>query len=300
VETAKAIIVPMKYVFAGSTSASGNAVLGRLVAKVGADKVTCLVRPTSDVRFLEGLGVQRAVADITEPDSYVGHLGPDVVYLDMTKPRYYDHSLRALRQAGVHRAYFVTTTSIFSRFQSLAEVYRDNERRIRSSELAWTILRPTMIYGSWRDHNMHKLIRTLNRYPVFPLFGGGRSLMQPVFADDLAAAIVAAMGEPATEGKEYNLGGPEAIPYRRIVETICELLDRRVRLVNVDTNVAYWLVRAIEWVPKLPITSEQVLRLKEDKAFDISSAVADLGYNPRPFAVGIAEEIRAMQAAEQL
>lgn len=294
------MVLRMNYVFAGSTSATGNAVLVRLVAKVGADKVTCLVRPNSDVRLLEELGVQSVVADITEPKSYVGTLGPDVAYLDMTKPRFYDHSLQALGQTGVRRAYFVTTTSVFSRFQSLAEVYRDNERRIRSSEFAWTILRPTMIYGSWRDHNMHKLIRTLDRYPAFPLFGGGRSLMQPVFADDLAAAIVAAMGEPATVGKEYNLGGPEAIPYRRIVETICELLGRRVRIVNVSTNLAYWFVRAIEWAPKVPITSEQVLRLKEDKVFDISAAVADLGYNPRPFAVGIAEEIRAMRAAGQL
>ena len=121
-----------------------------------------------------------------------------------------------------------------------------------------------------------------------------------MFADDLAAAIVAAMGEPATEGKECNLGGPEAIPYRRIVETICELLGRRIRFVSVPTGAAYWFVRAIERAPKVPITSEQVLRLKEDKVFDISAAVADLGYHPRPFAVGIADEIGAMRAAGQL
>lgn len=290
----------MRYVFAGSTSATGNRVLERLVETVAADRITCLVRPTSDVRHLDKLGVQRLVADMTDPATYVRALGPDVVYLDMTKPRYYEHSLAALRSAGADRAVFVTTASVFSRHSSLAAGYRASEESVRASGLAWTIVRPTMIYGTPLDRNMSKLIRTIGRYPVFPLFGGGSTLMQPVFVDDLAAGIVAAVTAGAGPGREYNLGGPEAVTYRRIVETICDLLERPVRLVSVPTGLAYWLVRAIEWLPPVPISAEQVLRLNEDKAVDISPAAADLGYRPRPFATGIAEEIAMMRSAGQV
>lgn len=287
----------MRYVISGTTSGTGNEVIKRLATKVGTENITCLVRPTSDIKPLQSLGLRLHVGDVTEPDSLRGILAPGTVYIDMTHPKHYHKSLEAVLAAGVERAYFVTTTGIFSRYNQFSDIYKINEARIRDSGIVYTILRPSMIYGSLRDKNMNRLVRFLARCPVFPLFGAGRSLMQPVFVEDLAEGIVAAIGETKTENQEYNLAGPQGIAYRQIIRTIARQLNRRVTLLNINTRFAARVARGAQHLPGFPVTEEQVLRLLEDKVFDIAKAVTELNYQPRPFAAGIAQEIAAMRAA---
>ena len=137
----------------------------------------------------------------------------------------------------------------------------------------------------------------MSRSPVFPMFGSGRALMQPVFVEDLAAGIVTAITKGGLEFKEYNLCGPEPISYREIVETILQILHRRVVLVSVNTHAAAVIARYAQRIPGFPVTEEQVLRLLEDKAFDISAAVTDLDYRPRSFLDGMSLEIAEMRSA---
>ncbi len=287
----------MRYLITGATSGTGNAVLQRLTAKVGCAGIACLVRRTSDTRLPRALGVSLHEGDITDAATLAPLLSPETIYLDMTHPRYYPGTLAALTAAGVRRAYFVTTTGIFSRYHSCSAIYQLGETLIRDSGLVYTILRPSMIYGTARDKNMHRLLRVLDRYPVFPLFNHGLSLMQPVYVDDLADGIVAAVGDERTAGQAYNLAGPAPLRYLDIIEIILAQLGRNVRLLNINTQLAYLLVRGLQWVPGFPITAEQVLRLKEDKVFDIAPAAAALGYRPRSFAAGIRREIDTMRQA---
>lgn len=287
----------MKVVFSGSTSDTGNRVLKKLVEKIGNDSITCLVRPTSDTRYLEQLKVRTVIGDVTEPETLKQVLNPSVSYLDMTHPKHYHKSLEAVVSAGVERAYFVTTTGIFSKYNQFSQIYKDNEAKIRASGIVYTILRPSMIYGSMRDKNMHRLIQFLDRYPVFPLFGAGKSLMQPVYAEDLAAGIVSAMVTVGTENQEYNLAGPTGITYKEIVDTILTKMNRSVLKINVNTTLAATIAKFAQKIPGFPVTEEQVLRLQEDKVFDISKAVRELGFSPRSFEAGIEIEIEEMRQA---
>jgi len=287
----------MRYVISGATSGTGDRVITRLVEKVGADNITCLVRPTSPVELLKSLGLRLHEGDVTDPANLRVLLSPETVYVDMTHPKHYHKSLEAVVKAGVERAYFITTTGVFSRYNHCSQIYKENEAKIRSSGITYTILRPSMIYGSMRDKNMHRLIGFLARSPVFPLFGAGRSMMQPVFVDDLADGIVRAIGDARTENQEYNLAGPAPISYRQIVEAILSKLERRVTLLNVSTYLAAGLVRGAQHIPLFPINHEQVLRLHEDKVFDVSKAELELNYHPRSFAEGIAQEVEEMRAA---
>ncbi len=286
----------MRYVVSGTTSGTGNSVIRRLSTKVGAESIVCLVRPTSDTRLLRKMGLTLHVGDVTNPDSLGRVLDPHTVYIDMTHPKHYHKSLQAVVAAGVERAYFVTTTGIYSSYNRFSEIYKVNEARIRASGIVYTILRPSMIYGTHRDKNMNRLLRFLERYPVFPLFGGGTSLMQPVYVEDLAQGIVDAVGDSRTENQEYNLAGPEGISYRSIVETILELLNRRVAIVPIPTRPAALIARLAQHLPGFPVTEEQVLRLLEDKVFDISKARSELNYQPRSFREGIALEIQEMRS----
>jgi nucleoside-diphosphate-sugar epimerase len=287
----------MQNVITGKTSNTGNRVVERLIQKVGTESITCLVRPTSNIAFLKEHHLALHVCDITEPESFRELLNPSTIYLDMTHPKHYDKSLEAVIKSGVERAYFITTTGIFSQYNQFSHIYKINEDKIRASGITYTILRPSMIYGSLQDKNMNRLIRFLNRYPVFPLFGAGRSLMQPVFVDDLADGIVSVIGNSATENQEYNLAGPEGISYRQIIDTILGELNSPIKLLNIPLPLAANAAKVAQHIPGFPVTHEQVLRLMEDKVFDIGKAQAELAYSPRSFADGIVEEIAQMRTA---
>lgn len=283
------------YVFSGATSATGNSVARKLAEKVGPENITCLVRPTSDVQPLRELCLRLHTADVTKPESYRSLFGPNVIYLDMTHPKYYNHSIAAVQSSCIERAYFVTTTGIFSKYHLCSDIYKHGEQMIRSSGLTYTILRPSMIYGSLRDKNMNRLIRFLARSPMFPIFGTGRSLMQPVYVEDLARGIVSAIGDAKTENQEYNLAGPHGIAYRDIVRIIARTLGRRPIVLYLNMRLAAEVARVAQRVPGFPINREQVLRLLEDKVFDISKAATELSYRPRSFEDGIRLEIDEMR-----
>lgn len=282
-------------VFAGATSGTGIRVYSRLVKIYGAENILCLVRKTSDLQALKDLNAQLSFADITIPDSYSHLLNSNVFYIDMTHPKHYDRSLAAVIASGVRRACFVTTTGVFSKYNQFSSAYKENEAKIRCSGIEFTILRPSMIYGHPSDKNMSKLIKFLNKYPVFPIFSSGDSMMQPVFADDLADGIVSAIVNPVSINQEYNLAGPTGVAYRSLLNTILDTMNRKTTLINIPFGIASFIVKYGENLPFFPITHEQVLRLQEDKQFDISKSIIELGYNPRSFEAGISIEIAEMR-----
>lgn len=289
-----------RYLIAGGTSDTGNRVVKGLVSCIGARCLTCIVRKTSaaeSVEFLRSLGVNLVVGDVTDPVVLADLLASSTTYLDMTHPKYYHQSIEVVGKAGIRRAFFITTTGLYSKYNDCSEIYKVGETRIKNSGVDYTIIRPSMIYGTERDRNMTRLLRYLSKWPVFPVFGDGLGLMQPVYVQDLADGIVKIVSNPElTRGKEYNLCGPTAISFTKLIEIACEALNKRVHIVHIPHAFAATVAGWGEHFPGFPIKKEQVLRLLEDKAFDISLAQKDLGYNPREFSAGIREEVSCLRA----
>ena len=129
--------------------------------------------------------------------------------------------LEACLSAAVRRAVFVSTTAIFTQLHAGSKVVRKAaEAAITSSVLDTTILRPTMIYGTPGDRNMIRLVRWLDRWPVLPVFGNGRSLQQPVHVSDVAWAVVQALETPVTIGRQFNISGAAPLTQRHSVSTM--------------------------------------------------------------------------------
>ena len=198
----------------------------------------------------------------------------------------------AAEGAGIERAVFVSTTAIFTSLNAGSKsMRRAAEDTIRASALRWTIVRPTMIYGTPADRNMARLLAALRRWPVFPLPGGGKRLQQPVHVDDVAAAVVSAVETDVAAGQAYDIAGPEALTLREVVEQAAAATGASPRLIPVPLTPLVAGARLYEAVAKRPrLRAEQLERLAEDKAFDIGPARADLRYDPRSFEQGIKEE----------
>ena len=73
------------------------------------------------------------------------------------------------------------------------------EQLVRDSSVQWTILRPTMIYGTPADRNIARLVRFVSRWPVVPIVAPD-ALQQPVHVEDVATAVATALACPITIG----------------------------------------------------------------------------------------------------
>jgi uncharacterized protein YbjT (DUF2867 family) len=207
----------------------------------------------------------------------------------------------AARHASIGRAVFVSTTAVTTRLPARTKQVRlAAEHDIRHSELEWTILRPTMIYGAPGDRNLSRLLAVLLRVPVLPVPGGGRHLQQPVHVADVADAVLNAVERAAATGHCYNVAGPEPLSFSDLLRICALTVGRRTRFIPVPLAPLAAATRGYEMLSSRPlITVEQVLRLAEDKTFAIDDAARDLDYAPRPFAEGIQAEARALGLAHR-
>lgn len=259
----------------GATGFLGSGVAVRLAPR----QAIALVRSTSDHSVLPS-DMELREGDLDEPLPLEG-IGTLVYCASMG----FGHVPRIIRQlqgeARVRRAIFISTTAIFTLLSTTSRAVRvEAEAAVEASSLDWTILRPTMIYGAARDRNISRLLRYLKRFPVFPLCGN--ALWQPIYVDDLANAVVAALDTPRTHHKTYNLAGPQALTLASLVRTAARAIGRRVLLLPVPLQAAVQGARLTHIV-----TTEQIRRLAENKAFSIAEAAVDFNFAPRSFAEGV-------------
>ena len=124
--------------------------------------------------------------------------------------------------------------------------------------------------------------RIARRYGAFLLPAGATGLRAPVHADDVAAAVVAAVEAPAAQDRAYDLGGGEALPYREMIARVLAALPSRPRLLIAPDFIAMPVLRL---GARLAGASPQlVARMREDLVFDAGPARADFGHAPRRFA----------------
>lgn len=282
----------------GATGFTGPFVVRELVRRYPDARIRCLVRTGSDRSRLGGLAVDFAVADLHDSDSVAAALaGADVLVnvaslgFDWT-----DALFAAIGRSTVRRGIFVSTTAILTRLPVKSRAVRERgEEMVRTSGLAWTIVRPTMIYGTAEDRNIARLIRFVQRTPIIPVIAPD-ALQQPVHVADVAWAVVACLATPLTIGRAYNLSGREPLTFESLVRETIDATGRRRAVVRVPFGPVLSLVRLYNSLVANPrIRVEQALRLREDKAFDHSAAAADFGFSPRSFADGVREQVRAMK-----
>jgi nucleoside-diphosphate-sugar epimerase len=153
-----------------------------------------------------------------------------------------------------------------------------------AASAAWTVFRPTLIYGAGMDRNVTMIAQIIRRFGLFPLFGAASGRRQPVHADDLAAACVAALAEPKTFNSAYDLAGGETLSYRAMVERIFAAEGRISRFVPVPLVVFRAAMWCISRIPRFKdFNAEMARRMNEDLVFDTANATRDFGFAPRQF-----------------
>lgn len=285
----------MKVFVIGATGFTGSRVVP-LLLKSGYE-VRCLYRAASDRSSLSDSKIEWALGDVSDSQSLSTAMQGTNALINIASLGFVhaDSIISAVTKAGISRAIFISTTAIFTQLNAPSKKIRvAAELAIETSGLSYTILRPTMIYGSPRDRNMWRLIRFMRYSPIVPIFGDGKYLQQPIYVDDVAQAVVSCLSNDKTIGKSYNIVGKYLLPYNEVIDTIARQMNKRVWKLHVPSKPVVSLLRFFERMQiPFPIKAEQVLRLNENKDFSYVEAQKDFGFSPLSFEEGIGLELNS-------
>jgi nucleoside-diphosphate-sugar epimerase len=202
-----------------------------------------------------------------------------------------------IEASGARRVVALSSTSRFTKIGSgdmaenaVAAKLIESEAQVQAwaeaRGIEWVVLRPTLIYGLGRDKNISEIARFIRRFGFFPVLGQAHGLRQPIHAEDVAAACVAALQAPAAANRAYNLSGGETLAYRDMVARVFAALGRPVSLVTVPLWAFRLAVAMLRRVLRFRHWSAAMAeRMNRDLVFDHAEAARDLGFKPRGFAL---------------
>jgi NADH dehydrogenase len=287
----------------GGTGFVGRAVIQALRAEGYA--VRCLVRRGSEreLRGLEAIErvegnvlaretLERGMAGCDAVIHLVGIIREQPATLSTFERIHTQGTVNVLDSAaatGVRR--YLHMSALGSRPNARSRYHKTKwaaEEAVRSSPIAWTIFRPSIIYGRG-DEFVNMLAWMIQRYRgVVPVIGGGLQRLQPVAREHVAAGFARAVALDATVKQTYDVVGPDAVTMLRLLDLIGEALGRRrVRKVHVPLGLVRPLTRLLHHLPGFPLTPDQLVMLEEDNVGDPQLFHTTFGFSPVPLAAGL-------------
>jgi NADH dehydrogenase len=166
------------------------------------------------------------------------------------------------------------------------------EEYVRKSGLAWTILRPSFIYGP-HDKAINTLAQLVRRLPFVPVLGDGTTKIQPISVENVAKAFVTAVRTDASIGKTYDLCGSDAFTWNELYDKLQGILGTRKRKLHLPLPVARVQAAVFEKVlANPPFTRDQLLMLQENNVGDPKPAERDFFLQQENFEEGVARYLK--------
>jgi len=264
--------------------------LGRLLVKHFHEAGHPIVSIGRHAETLSALPGDYAVLDLDDSPGAAFSIRAGDIVINTVHARY-TSAIAKLCPDGIERFIVIGSTRYLS---SIADVKADEVRAaariLEKSDLPWVLLHPTMIYGASGENNVQRMAVLIRRFHIVPLPGGGRALIQPIHVLDVVEAVVRAATKPGLKRAVLHLGGPEAVPYAAFLRAIAAASGTWVAVPPLPVTLLRLAARLSALVPGVPtIKDAEVLRLREDKAVDVSEMKDVLGVTPRSLEQGLAE-----------
>ncbi|CAN5280771.1 complex I NDUFA9 subunit family protein [soil metagenome] len=296
-------------VVAGGTGFIGSAVVRRLRAR-GRDVAVMSSDPERSRDRIESQGVAAVRGDVRDEASLRTALeGAKAIVQALTFPTFpvekpsrgytfeeYDHHGTArLVAAAADRGVgcFVYSSGVGAAPDAREARYRakwSGEEAIRSSGLAFAILRPSWVYGP-EDRALNRFASLYRRLPLVPVVGDGRQRLQPVFVEDVAEAIVQATDSAGPRGT-FEIGGPDVMTMDEIVTTMMEVMGKRKPILHVPPalpRVAGFLLQAL---PAPPLSPDAVDFLTSEALADTRGLLEAFALELTPLRDGLSTYLR--------
>jgi len=194
------------------------------------------------------------------------------------------------RSADCHRIIHISTQSAkIARLGVYGRTKAEADRILRASGLAVTSLLPSVVYGEEPAGVFGTLRKFIEKLPVVPVLGDGRWISAPIYVGDVSNAILACLEQEATVGKQYDLGGPDQIPFDELIDRISAALRLHRLKLHIPFGLSLMAAKIVAaLVPNPPITVSNVLGSNQNTDIDIRPACRDFGFAPLGLAAGLA------------
>ncbi|MGB3721672.1 MAG: complex I NDUFA9 subunit family protein [Pacificimonas sp.] len=157
----------------------------------------------------------------------------------------------------------------------------EGEEAVKAAFPQATIIRPSIVFGA-EDEFLNRFASLMRFAPMMPVVAP-KATFQPVYVVDLAEAIAEAVMASATHaGRTYEVGGPDVVTMRELMEFIARVIQRDVVLADVPDVVAGGMAKAFGWMPGAPMTHDQWRMLQKPNVVTGENGLAAFGISPTP------------------
>jgi NADH dehydrogenase len=195
--------------------------------------------------------------------------------------------IAAAKAAGVPNFIYISGVAADERSRNPAFRAKGRaERALRESGLAYTILRPSLVYGP-EDRVVNGIAKALSMTPIMVVPGSGRQQLHPLLVDDLAACVALSIGGRGRDGI-FEIGGPEAMTFDDLVRLVMEITGRRRPILHVPESMLLIAGAVLEKLPGALFSRDAVAFLVADNDCDTKPLTAEFGLTLTPARDGLA------------
>jgi uncharacterized protein YbjT (DUF2867 family) len=157
------------------------------------------------------------------------------------------------------------------------------EQAVQRAFANTTLIRPSVMFGP-DDAFVTTLVKMVRLLPVLPMFGSGKTKLQPVYVEDVAEGVTRALlSTPGLRRACYEFGGPQIYTYEELLRTVARTVGARPRLIPMPFALWHAAARIAEYVPGAPLTRDQIALMQSDNvASPHLPGLAELGIQPTP------------------
>ena len=285
---------------AGGTGFVGGGIVRELARR--GKPVAVLTRNAAEARDrFPGLDIEYREGDVTRPETLSAAMaGIEAVVgtqqftnspiEDPGKGRTFEevdaegteNLVRAAKDAGVARYVYLSGAGASPEGEHWFRAKWRSEEAVRGSGIAYTILRPSWVYGP-EDRSLNRFLSMSRFLPFVPMLGSpGSQRMQPVFIEDVARAVAESLENPAANGQTFEIGGPDVISMSDVVRTALDVSRRKRFLLPAPKPVMKAVAGFLQFAPGRPLTPDAIEFITGDALADPAEAERVLGIKMTP------------------
>lgn len=269
--------------------------------------VKLLVRSSGDAERLRQLGFETALGDVEDPQSLFVAMSDveAVVNLVAIVKESKDVTFERINVQGTVNLVNAACQASVDRFIQMSAIGAANlpefpylytkwraENYVRDRIPDWTIFRPSIVFGPGREGHFQfvaQLAEVLRATPITPVAGDGNAKFQPIHVEDVSAAFARAVSDPSTTRQVLELGGPDVLTYREMLDEVARTLGVSKPTMNVPVGLVRLGVSIMQPLPFIepPVTHGQLDMLQLDNTTEDNAAPRLLDRPLKPFRGGL-------------
>jgi NADH dehydrogenase len=291
---------------AGGTGFVGGAIV-RELARRGKPVAVLTRKPDASRDRFPGLDVELRQGDVTRPDSLTAALdGVDTVVgcqqfpgspienpgkgftFEKVDAVGTENLVAAAKAGDVVRYVYLSGAGAAPGGRHWFRAKWRAEKAVKESGLAYTILRPSWVFGP-EDNSLNRFVGMARFAPFVPQIGNiAAQRMQPVFVNDVAQAVAACLETDAATNRTFEIGGPEVLSMKEVVAVALEAAGRKRPILAMPAGLMKVIASVLQFMPGRPLTPDAVDFITNDAVADPSELAAAIGLQPVSLREGLA------------